>query len=162
MINTIKSRRSCRRYTEEKVREQELQEIVECGLLAPSGMNMQGISLCVITNERILNELENLMGRAFFYHAPALIVVYCRKDYKYAIEDGSCALSQMYLAAHSLGLGSCWINQLKDVKDDPKFQDIFEQLNLNQVRIVGALAVGHIFEKAKERIIQENRVHYIK
>ena len=43
MIDMIKSRRSIRSYTEEKVKEEDLKEIVECGLLAPSGMNTQRI-----------------------------------------------------------------------------------------------------------------------
>ena len=162
MIEMIKSRRSCRSYTEEKVKEEDLKEIVECGLLAPSGMNTQGIQLCVITDEEVLAQLEKLMGRDFFYHAPALIVVYSDPDNKYAAYDGSCAMAQMYLAAHALGLGSCWINQLKDVTDDPKFEPLFDKLSLKGKIIVGALAVGHANKAPEERQIKEGRAHWFK
>ena len=162
MIDMIKSRRSIRSYTEEKVKEEDLKEIVECGLLAPSGMNTQRIQLCVITDQEILTQLEKLMGREFFYHAPALIVVYSDPDNKYAAHDGSCAMTQMYLAAHALGLGSCWINQLKDVVGDPAFDELFQKLSLKGKIIVGALAVGHANEVPKEKEIKEGRVHWFK
>lgn len=162
MIEMIKTRRSCRNYTDQKVKEEDLQKVVECGLLAPSGMNTQGIEFCVITNEEILSQMKELMGRDFFYSAPALIVVYGNADDRYVAYDGSCAMSQMYLAAHSLGLGSCWINQLKNVIDDPKFEALFKELGLNNRVIVGALALGYAACEPKERQIKENRVHFVK
>lgn len=158
MIDFIKSRRSIRSYTTQKVSEQDLNEIVECGLYSPSGMNQQGISFCVITSEEILSELEKMANREFFYHAPALIVVYCDLDYQYAYTDGSLCMGQMSLAAHALGLGSCWINQLKE----PMFKEILTQIGLGNKIIVGSLAVGYPNETPKPRNIKENRVQYIK
>lgn len=162
MINEIKTRRSCRDYTSKKVKEEDLNQIVECGLLAPSGMNMQGIHFCVITSDDILLSLERLMGKAFFYHAPALIVVYSESDYRYALQDGSCAMAQMYLAAHALGLGSCWINQLKDVGNDPAFRELFETLGLANKLIIGSLAVGYANTQPKLRELNKNRVCFVK
>ena len=162
MIELIKSRRSTRSYKAQKVKEEDLKQIVECGLLAPSGMNSQGICFCAVTNEKILNQLEALMGRAFFYHAPALIIVYGEADNRFTVCDGSCAIAQMYLAAHALGLGSCWINQLKDVASDPKFAALFEELGLKDKQIVGALAVGYADDMPKDKQIKENRVVFIK
>lgn len=158
MIDFIKSRRSIRSFTNQKVNEQDLNQIVECGLCAPSGMNRQGISFCVITSETILNELEGIANREFFYHAPALIVVYCDSDYKYAYTDGSLCMGQMYLAAHALGLGSCWINQIKE----PMFEETLTKIGLSNKIIVGSLAVGYPNETPKPRDIKENRVKYIK
>lgn len=162
MIEMIKSRRSCRSYTTQKVKEEDLKKIVECGLLAPSAMNKQGIHFCVITNEEILNRLEDLMDREFFYHAPALIVVYGSPENRFTTCDGSCAMSQMYLAAHALGLGSCWINQLKDAAKDAKFDALFEKLGLKDMLIVGALAVGYADQKPNAREVNYDRVNYIR
>lgn len=158
MIEFIKSRRSCRSYQDKPLTKEQLKEIVDCGLMAPSGMNTQEIKLCVITNKEILNQLETRMGRAFFYHAPALIVVYSNPENEYAAYDGSCAMSQMYLAAHALGLGSVWINQLKDIVDDEKFADIMSQIGLQNKKIIGSLAVGYPAGEPREKIIKENRV----
>lgn len=161
MINFIKSRRSCRNYQDKSVSKEQLNEIVECGLMAPSGMNTQEVKFCVISNTEVLNRLEELANRPFFYHAPALIVVYSDPENRYAAHDGSCALTQMYLAAHALGLGSVWINQLKDFVLDPKFDEVMTELNLKDKVIVGALAVGYINGEPSKKTIKENRVNYV-
>ena len=58
MVNFIKSRRSCRNYQDKPVSKEQINEIVECGLMAPSGMNTQEVKLCVISNSEVLNKLE--------------------------------------------------------------------------------------------------------
>ena len=55
MLENIKTRRSCRNYLDKEVSSELIDAVVECGLLAPSGMNTQGIEFCVITNKEILN-----------------------------------------------------------------------------------------------------------
>ena len=57
MLENIKTRRSCRNYLDKEVSDEFINEVVECGLLAPSGMNTQGIEFCVITNKEILKEM---------------------------------------------------------------------------------------------------------
>lgn len=162
MIELIQSRRSIRSYSDKKVRDKDLDQIVQCGVMAPSGMNTQGIEFCVITNELVLKELEDLAGRPFFYQAPALIVVYGEKDNRYAAYDGSCAMTQMQLAACALNLGSCWINQMKDYVLEEKFDAVMTRLGLKDKVIVGSLAVGYGMEGPKEKQIKENRIHYVK
>ncbi|MGN1344220.1 MAG: nitroreductase family protein [Traorella sp.] len=162
MLENIKSRRSCRNYLDKAVKREDLQEIVECGLLAPSGMNTQGVELCVITNHDVLNKLSELAGREFFYQAPALIVVYGESENQFLPYDGSCAMSQMYLAAHELGLGCCWINQMKDFVKDPKFEVVMNQLGLMDKVIVGSLAVGYKASEPTPRMMKKIcRVHYV-
>lgn len=156
-LEFIKSRRSYRSFKDIKVEKEKLDEIVYCGLVAPSGMNTQGIYFTVIHDETILNKLKEMVGREFFYNAPALIVVHCDKEYKYAYTDGSCAMENMYLASEALGLGSCWINQLKDFTDHKTMQEI----GLSKDCIVGALAVGYSDEVKSERKLNLNRVNYL-
>ena len=57
MLENIKGRRSCRNYLDKEVEMDLINEVVECGLLAPSGMNTQGMEFCVITNKEILPSL---------------------------------------------------------------------------------------------------------
>ena len=162
MLENIKTRRSCRSYLDKEVSSELINEVVECGLLAPSGMNTQGMEFCVITNKEILNELATLAGRDFFYKAPCLIVVYGDPENKYNAYDGSCAMSQMYLAAHELGLGACWINQMKDFVNEPKFDDVMNKLALKGKVIVGSLSLGYKAEEPKPRMMKRIcRVHYV-
>lgn len=161
MLDFIKTRRSCRAYQDKPVPKEMLDEIVECGLMAPSGMNRQSVNFCVITNKEVLSELEKRVERPFFYQAPTLIVVYSELENDFASYDGSCAIAQMYLAAHAQGLGSVWIHMVKDLVDDPKFKDIMDKLGLTGKRIVGSLAVGYINGEPREKVIKENRVTYV-
>ena len=163
MLENIKTRRSCRNYLDKEVSDEFINEVVECGLLAPSGMNTQGIEFCVITNKEILKEMAELAGRDFYYSAPCLIVVYGDPENKYNAYDGSCALSQMYLAAHELGLGACWINQLKDFVIDERFDSIMERLALKGKVIVGSLSLGYKAVEPQPRMMKRIcRVNYIK
>ena len=59
VIKNIKSRRSCRAYKGEQVDTEILNEILECALCGPSGMNSQGCYYTAIQNKEILQELNN-------------------------------------------------------------------------------------------------------
>ena len=163
MLENIKTRRSCRSYLEKEVSEELINEVLECGLLAPSAMNKQDVEFCVITNKELLNEMAVLAGREFCYKAPCLIVVYGTGETPFDAFDGSCALAQMYLAAHELGLGACWIHQVKDFVDDSKFEAIIEKLALKGKKVVGSLALGYKASEPNPRMLKKIcRVNYVK
>ena len=155
-LEFIKSRRSYRKYKNTKVDKKLLDEIVYCGLVAPSGMNTQGIHISVVTDENLLNRINETVGRNCTYSAPALLVVHCEKDYRYAYTDGSCTMANMYLAAEALELGSCWINQLKDISNS----EVKKEMGLDNQIIVGSLAVGYKDEEKTPRNLNLDRVHY--
>ena len=163
MLENIKTRRSCRSYLDNEVSLDLINEVVECGLLAPSAMNKQDVEFCVVTNKDILKEMAVLVGREFCYQAPCLIIVYGTGETPFDALDGSCALAQMYLAAHELGLGSCWIHQVKDFVDDPKFDAIMDKLALKGKKVVGSLALGYKASEPNPRMMKKIcRVHYVK
>ena len=80
----------------------------------------------------------------FHYHAPALILCANQKNYGNNIADVACALENMMLMANALDLGSCWINQLKWLNEDPEINDYLISIGMDSAeRIYGALAVGY-------------------
>lgn len=168
----ITGRRSTRRFrTAEPVPEEMLNTIVEAGRYAPSGGNSQTTHFFVITDPSVLQELAELAmqafaemeitentyasmaasislskkgGYVFHYGCPALIVTANKKDYGNNIADCACALENMMLMGTALGLGTCWINQLKWLNEDPAILAVFRKLGLQEdERIYGALAVGY-------------------
>lgn len=161
MIEIIKSRRSCKCFSNKEVSNEIINEVIECGLMAPSAKNLQSPQFCVITNKEILNEIVELTGKNILYNAPVLIVVYTENDVKSALSDGACAISQMYLAAHSLGLGGCWINHLKNHVNDPLFSNLFERLGISDKVIVGSFVLGYAASKPKDKVVNYNRVRFI-
>ena len=79
----------------------------------------------------------------FHYHAPALIIAANKKDYGNNMADTACALENMMLMANALDLGSCWINQLRWLNEDPALLAYERELGLAEdERVYGAVAVG--------------------
>lgn len=109
-INTIKTRRSIRSYKDNPINKKILEELVDCARLAPTGRNIQPWEFIVITDKGKLKQLGQIATTGpFIADAAACIVVCGPKDQKWVFEDGSAAVENILLAAHSLGIASCWV-----------------------------------------------------
>ena len=168
VLNNIYTRRSIRKFTDEAVSKEQIAEIVKAGTYAPSGKNMQTFRFFIMQNEESILALQEVVGKGMenpaynFYGPKALIIVACDKDDVNGVEDGSCALENMMLAAHSLGLGSCWINQLKYCGDKPEVAAYLDKIGLpKNRRVVGMLAVGHAADEGTLHERQEGLVTYL-
>mgnify|MGYP002511453275 CR=1 FL=1 len=160
VIENILARRSTRSFTNEPVGREQLEAIVTCGQWAPSGMNRQELAFAVLSAgdevARLAAVLEPLLGRGAYdmYAAQAAVLVAVPRDYPYARQDDSCALENMFLAATSLGLGSCWINQLEGLCDHPAVRALLDGYGIPaDYEVHGVCALGHIAREtpAKER-----------
>ena len=125
-IKNLLERRSVRGYKEDLVPEEVLNEILEAGEYAPSGMGQQGTLMVVTQNPELVAKLSKMnadvMGTESdpFYGAPTVVVVFADSNMPTCVENGSLVMGNMMLAAHSLGLGSCWIHRAKEVFDSPE------------------------------------------
>lgn len=114
MINT---RRSCRKYRKEQITDEELNAILEAGTYAPTGMGQQSPYIVAVQNPEMKAQLERMNAAVRglsgnpYYDAPTYILVFAPLDCRFAIQDGTCVLENMMLAAHALGVSSCWINR---------------------------------------------------
>ena len=100
--------------------EEALQEILRAGLYAPSGMGRQSVKLLAVQDPAAIAALERLNGGVLgspeahpFYGAPVVCVVFADTNVNTWVEDGSLVIGNMMAAAHSLGLGSCWIHRAR-------------------------------------------------
>ena len=170
VIDAILARRSTRAFTAEPVAREQLEAIVACGQWAPSGMNRQELTFAVLSDgeqvARLAAALEPLLDRGSYdmYGAQAAVLVAVPAGYPYDRQDDSCALENMFLAATSLGLGSCWINRAKEEFDTPWGKDLLKSLGVEgEYEGIGHCALGYIdgdVPQAAPR--RENRVFYIK
>ena len=81
---------------------------------------------------------------SFCYNAPVLIVVACQKEYGNNMADVACAVENMMLAANELDLGSCYINQLKWLNEDPTLLEYLRSLGLKESeRVYASVAIGY-------------------
>ena len=132
VLETIKNRRSIRKYSSDQIKNEELDMILESAIYAPTGHNDQPWHFTVIQNKELIDEMSveskklmaespvdwmAKMGRAenlhLFYNAPTVIVVSGKKDAVSPLVDCCAAIQNMLIAAESLDIGSCWIGLVK-------------------------------------------------
>jgi nitroreductase len=171
VIEAIKTRRSTRKFKARAVEMEKLQQIVEAGRFGPTGGNAQGNHFFVISNATVLMMLKDMVQTAFAkmelrddlykslknsimlsqkgnysfsYNAPVLIVVANKKDYGNNMADVACAVENMMLAANELDLGSCYINQLKWLNEEPSIRGYLGTLGLkDDERVYASVAIGY-------------------
>lgn len=133
----IKTRRSVREYKEDPVSDEDIKFLIDCARYAPSGFNMQPWSFVVIKNKEMMQKLSEsgkksmipllepikntskkasdflvflkTKGTSMFYNAPVLVIILGNKNAPTVDFDCPMAAQNMMLAAHSRGIGSCWI-----------------------------------------------------
>lgn len=111
VLEAIRDRRSIRRYHRKDVPDEKLMQILEAGRWAPSAHNSQPRKFIVVKNEKVRRELAQIATYgSFLAEAPvAIAVVIDPSSSNHPVEDGAAATQNMLLAAHAIGLGSCWI-----------------------------------------------------
>lgn len=116
VIETIKERRSVKKFKDDELHKEELKTILEAGRWAPSFANIQPWRFIVIEDEEIKQRLYKLAINVTAYRkgitqAPTIIAVSVdeEKDPHHYLEAGAVATQNMALAAHSLGISSYWI-----------------------------------------------------
>ena len=166
MLDAIKNRRACRSFSNREVEIEKINEIIEAGLLAPSGMNRQtSVAIC-IKDKKTRDELARLNGSFFsrggdpFYGAPVVLLVIAHKD-GLSMHDGSATIENMLLEATNQGLGSCWIHRAEEEIKSKEGRELlsFTGLDFDQYVGVGHVILGYPKEGFKPipKEIKENR-----
>lgn len=151
VLNNILTRRSVRKFKPEQIKDEELDQILQAGIYAPSGMNKQSWQFTVIQNKEKIESLAKVIRQALgrdenynFYSPATLILLSNDKDNSNGLADCSCALENIFLMANSLGIGSCWINQLKTICDEKEVRDLLNSFEIPSNHIVwGIAALGY-------------------
>ena len=135
---SLLNRRSIRKYKAEMPPKEEIEKIIQAGLYAASGKGLQSSVVVAITNRELrdrLMEMNRVIGgwaEGFdpFFGAPAVLLVLADKSSANHVYDGSLTMGNMMLAAHALGLGSCWINRAKEEFASDEGKEILRELGI--------------------------------
>lgn len=153
VLKNIKSRRSVRSFTAELISKEDLAQIAEAGAWAPTGNNRQSFRFTVLGREKI-EALANVVGAQIgdpaydFYKPAALILVSNDRGNSNGLADCACALQNIFLFAHSIGIGSVWINQFKLICDEAPVRAALGQIGIPAEHIVwGVAALGYAEQK---------------
>lgn len=162
-MEMILSRRSIRKFQDRPIPEEDIRQIVDAALHAPSAMGRQTWKFTVVMNREKIRELARATGEVLgregydMYCPQVLIIPSNLETSPFGREDNACALENMFLAAHSLGIGSVWINQLQGICHEPRIRSILKKLQIPDDYVVyGMAALGYAAEEPapKERIGQ--------
>ena len=155
MYEDLLTRRSVRKYSDRPVEDEKLDKVLTAGLYAPTGMNNQAPVMVVVRDKETRDRLSRMnaavMGASGdpFYGAPCVIVVLSDPERMTWVEDGSLVLGNLMNAAHSLGLGSCWIHRAKECFDTPEGKALLRAWACR--RITGAWATASWVMPRKSR-----------
>ena len=168
-LKTILSRKSVKKFKPDPVPLEMLEKIAEAGTYAPSGLNKQAAIVLVVTDRQVRDELSKLNAGKDpflrpdpFYGAPAVLVVLGDKSVPTYVYDGSLVIENMLLAAHSLGIGACWIHRAKETFEMPEGKAILKKLGIEgDYEGIGNCVVGYPDMVPQEKPKKENRIYYL-
>ena len=151
VIKAIKERRSVKSYKQDSIPTELLDAILEAGTYAPTGRNAQAPIIIAVTDKNVRDRLSKLNAEVMgfdgdpFYGAPAVLVVLADKSRSTYLYDGSLVMENLMLAAHSLGLGSCWIHRAKEVFELKEGKEILASLGIEgEYEGIGNCVVGYV------------------
>ena len=169
IIKNLTERRSIKKYKSEMPKSEDIDTVINAGISAASGRNMQSPIVVAITDKATRDRLSAANAKVMgadgdpFYNAPCILVVLAHKDCRTYLYDGSLVMGNMMTAAHSLGLGSCWVHRAKEVFMLDEWQQWLRSIGVDgDYEGIGNLLLGYPdceYPAKKER--NSGRVFYV-
>lgn len=169
-LETLKTRRSIKKYRSDPIPREIIEQIVEAGTYAPTGLNKQSPVIIAVTDKQTRDKISEKnaeiggweKGFDPFYGAPVILLVIA-ENRATAVYDGSCVIANMLNAARSLGVGSCWIHRAKEEIESDFGKDLLKSLGIEGDYIgIGHVALGYFDgENPAPKPRKENWVYWV-
>jgi len=148
MLAAIKSRRSIRKFTSQEIEDEQVLQVIEAGMWAPSGLNNQPWRIALIKDSHTKNAIAPLTRYSpIIEGAPLLIVVFLHSGSTYDrtkdIQAIRACIQNMLLTIHHLGLGGVWLGEI--LKNKEKVSQILKAPD--DLELMAVIALGHPAEK---------------
>ena len=148
-IETMLSRRSVKSFTDALISEEDLNTILTCGQYAPTGTGQQNYRLVAIRDRAVIDEMIAIHNTVSskpgdpFYGAPTVVVVFETDASATPVQNASCIIDHMLLAAHGLNIGGCWINGVVGIFQTEAGKALQKRLGVSEEYFaVGSAALG--------------------
>lgn len=154
-LTVLETRRSCRKFKPDMIKEEELRAIIRAGTYAPTGRGLQAPVIIAVTQKELRDKIaeENRKiggwpeGFDPFYGAPVILIVIADKSVPTYIYDGSLVLGNLQNAAASIGVDSIWIHRAKEEFAGEIGKSILDQLGIKgDYEGIGHCALGYAAE----------------
>ena len=170
-LKVLETRRSCRNFKPDMVKDEELKAVIKAGTYAATGMGKQSPIIIAVTDKALRDEIsaENRKiggwdeGFDPFYGAPVILIVLADKEVPTHVYDGSLVMGNLMNAAESLGVASIWIHRAKEEFDSDFGKNILKKLGVDgEYEGIGHCAIGYAAEPAKDPVPRKaDYVYYI-
>lgn len=170
-LKVLETRRSCRNFKPDMIKDDELKAIVKAGTFAATGMGKQSPLIIAVTDKSLRDEIseENRKiggwdaGFDPFYGAPVILIVLADRNVPTHVYDGALVMGNLMNAAESLGVASIWIHRAKEEFDSPFGKALLEKLGIEgDYEGIGHCALGYAAEPVKTPAPRkENYVFYV-
>ena len=164
-MKVLIERRSCRSYKAEQITKEELDAVLTAGLWAPTGMNRQHTRLVAVTDPATVKKLSRMNAAVMgtdndpFYGAPCVVIVFGDSAVYTYVEDGSLAMGNMMNAAHSVGLGSCWIHRAREMFESDEGKALMNSWGIPEnYKGIGNCILGYVDTPPADRPRIEGRI----
>lgn len=144
-IECIKTRRSVRSYTDQQIDAQTIHQILTAGISAPSGKNGQPWKFKIVTDKSLISDISGLsIYGKWMKTAPLFVAILldnaCSYDHVKDVQSCGAVIQNMLLAAHALGVGSCWIGEIL-----PKSEEVKKilQIDNSELEHMGIVVFGY-------------------
>ncbi len=157
IFQVIRDRRSIRKYKDTPVEREKIEVLLDAARLAPSWKNMQCPRFLVLTEPEKRQGLlaafpDDNPGKKAIAQAPVVIVICAdpresgvENGVEYYVADAAIAIEHLCLAAHAMGLGSCWMGLYDEAA-------LKSALGLPEtIRVVGVTPLGYPDQEPKAR-----------
>lgn len=165
-LKTLAERRSCRSYKPDPIPAGILDQILEAGTYAATGMGKQSPIMIAVTDKKMRDKLSQMnadvMGASNdpFYGAPVVVVVLANRAVPTCVYDGSLVMGNLMNAAHSLGIASCWIHRAKEEFDSAEGKAILKELGIEgDYEGIGHCILGYAAQESPKAAPRKD--HYI-
>lgn len=170
VIQSMKKRRAIRKYLPKQISNDELKAVLEAGTYAPTGHGWQAPVIVVVQDPETIAHLERMNAAIMgmpdskpFYGAPTVLVVLADKSRPTYLYDGSLVIGNLLLAAHSVGLGSCWIHRAKEEFSSAEGKALLKKWGIEgDYEGIGHCILGYADELPEPAPRKENYVIYAK
>ena len=170
VLETIKSRRSIRKYKSDMVPQDKLEKIIEAGTYAATGMGKQSPIIVAVTNKELRDKLSAMNAKIMgtntdpFYGAPVVLIVLADKSRPTYLYDGSLVMGNLMVEAEAQGIGSCWIHRAKEEFESEEGKEILKSLGIEgDYEGIGHCVLGYADGPApKAAPRKDSYVYYVK
>lgn len=135
-LKDLKERRSCRKYLDKQITDEQLNQILEAGTYAPTGMGKQSPVIVCIQNRELINKIALMNAKVMgangdpFYGAPTLLIVLADPSIGTYLYDGSLVMGNLMNAAQAVGVASCYIFRAKEVFETEEGKELLKEWNI--------------------------------